>query len=80
MVGAIFPRGASLEFGAILGMRSIVLGKFATWRRIVLSNNYTRQLPMGAGHCPWGGYTDQIVCNIHGEVLMLQTVTNQLTN
>ncbi len=28
----------------------------------------TRQLPMGAGHCPWGGYTDRIVCNIHGEV------------
>ncbi len=25
----------------------------------------TRQLPMGAGHCPWGGYTDQIVCNTH---------------
>ncbi len=22
---------------------------------------------MGAGHCPWGGYTDRIVCNIHGE-------------
>ncbi len=22
---------------------------------------------MGAGHCPWGGYTDQIVCNIHGD-------------
>ncbi len=24
----------------------------------------TRQLPMGAGHCPWGGYTDRIVCNM----------------
>ncbi len=23
----------------------------------------TRQLPMGAGHCPWGVYTDWIVCN-----------------
>ena len=22
---------------------------------------------MGAGRCLWGGYTDQIVCNIHGE-------------
>ncbi len=21
---------------------------------------------MGAGHCPWGGYTDRNVCNIHG--------------
>ncbi len=31
--------------------------------RFMKSN--TRQLPMGAGHCPWGGYTDQIVCNIH---------------
>ena len=27
---------------------------------------YTRQLPMGAGHGPWGGYTDRIVCNIYG--------------
>ncbi len=50
----------------------------------------TRQLPMGAGHCPWGGYTDQIVCNIHGEVpkmkplgstvLALQAYTNGLTD
>ncbi len=23
---------------------------------------------MGAGHCPWGGYTDRIVCNIDGQV------------
>ncbi len=22
---------------------------------------------MGAGHCPWGGYADRIVCNIHGK-------------
>ncbi len=22
----------------------------------------------GAGHCPWGGCTDQNLCNIHGEV------------
>ncbi len=28
----------------------------------------TRQLPMGADHCPWGGHTDRIVCNIHEEV------------
>ncbi len=28
----------------------------------------TRQLPMGAGHCPWGGHTDWNVSNIHGEV------------
>ncbi len=27
----------------------------------------TRQLPMGAGHCQWGGYTDGNVCNIHEE-------------
>ncbi len=32
------------------------------------SNKDTRQLPMGAGHCQWGGYTDRNVCNIHGEV------------
>ncbi len=24
----------------------------------------TRQLPIGAGYGPWGGYTDRIVCNI----------------
>ena len=23
-----------------------------------LANNIPRQLPMGAGHCPWAGYTD----------------------
>ena len=28
---------------------------------------HTRQLPMGAGHCPWGGFTDWNVCNIHRE-------------
>ncbi len=27
----------------------------------------TRQLPMGAGHCQFGGFTDRNVCNIHGE-------------
>ncbi len=31
-------------------------------------NKPTRQLPMGAGHCPWSRYTDRIVCDIHGEV------------
>ena len=30
-------------------------------------NVNTRQLPMGAGYCQWGGYTDRIVCNIHGK-------------
>ncbi len=30
-------------------------------------NPFTRQLPMGAGYCPWGWYTDRIVCNIHGD-------------
>ncbi len=35
-----------------------------------LRKYYTRQLAIGAGHCPWGGCTDQIVCNIHGEVLL----------
>ncbi len=28
----------------------------------------TRQLPIGAGHCPWGGHTDRNTCNIHWEV------------
>ncbi len=23
---------------------------------------------MGAGHCPWGGHTDRIVCNTDGQV------------
>ncbi len=27
----------------------------------------TRQLPIGAGHCQWGGCTDRNVCNIHGD-------------
>ncbi len=26
----------------------------------------TRQLPIGAGHCQWGGFTDRNVCNIQG--------------
>ncbi len=26
----------------------------------------TRQLPMGAGHCQWGGLTDRNICNIYG--------------
>ena len=30
-------------------------------------NSKTRQLPMGGGHCQWGGFTDQNVCNKHGE-------------
>ncbi len=29
--------------------------------------NITRQLLMGAGHCPWGRYTDRNVCNILGK-------------
>ncbi len=27
----------------------------------------TRQLPIGAGHCQWGGLTDRNICNIHGD-------------
>ncbi len=27
---------------------------------------WTRQLPIGAGHCQWGGCTDRNVCNIYG--------------
>ncbi len=27
----------------------------------------TRQLPIGAGYCQWGGFTDRNVCNIDGE-------------
>ena len=29
---------------------------------------YTCQLSMGSGHCTWGGCTDRIICNTHGEV------------
>ena len=29
---------------------------------------WTRQLPMEAGHCPWGGYTDRILCNVDRQV------------
>ncbi len=32
-----------------------------------VGNIWTRQLPMGAGDCQWGGLTDQNVCNIHGD-------------
>ena len=32
-----------------------------------LDNILTRQLPMGAGHCQWGGLTGRNVCNIHGD-------------
>ena len=32
-----------------------------------MDNFLTRQLPIGAGHCQWGGFTDRNVCNIHGE-------------
>ncbi len=32
-----------------------------TWWKLT-----TRQLPMGAGHCQWSGFTDGNVCNIHG--------------
>ena len=27
----------------------------------------TRQLPMGAGYCQWGGLTDRNICNIYGD-------------
>ena len=33
----------------------------------VYRNDKTRQLPMGAGHCQWGGYTDGNVCNTKNE-------------
>ena len=26
----------------------------------------TRQLPMGAGYCQWGGLTDRNICNVFG--------------
>ncbi len=37
-------------------------------RLLTLEYVITRQLPMGAGYCPWGGHTDWNGCNIHGEV------------
>ncbi len=36
----------------------------------LVGNNNTRQLPMGAGHCQWGGFTDQNVCNIQREQVL----------
>ena len=41
---------------------------FWEWRRLdsVCTICYS-PAPMGAGHCPWGGFTDWNVCNIHGE-------------
>ncbi len=36
----------------------------------VMKNTGTGQLPIRAGHCPWGGFTDRNVGNIYGEVLL----------
>ncbi len=33
----------------------------------MLYNDATRQLPIGAGHCQWGGLTDRNICNIPGD-------------
>ncbi len=30
---------------------------------------YTRQMPIGADHCQWGGLTNRNICNIHGEAV-----------
>ncbi len=40
------------------------------------SEYYTRQLPMGAGHCQWGGFTDRNVCNIGPLAAAGQRVTD----
>ncbi len=29
--------------------------------------SHTRQLPMEAGYCQWGGLTDRNICNIYGD-------------
>ena len=29
---------------------------------------------MRAGHCPWDGFTDRNVCNIHGDVPKIMSV------
>ncbi len=41
--------------------------KVYTFRLQFADNMHTRQLPMGAGHCQWDGFTDRNLCNIHGE-------------
>ncbi len=39
------------------------------------TNSYpTCQLPMGAHHCPWGVYTDQIVCNMARLALLCRSI------
>ncbi len=43
-----------------------LLDRFISIHR--LKYDYTRQLPMGAGYCPWGGDTDRIVCNAHRSI------------
>ena len=35
-------------------------------RSFLCDNCKTRQLPIGAGHCQWGGLTDRNICNTHG--------------
>ena len=52
---------------------SVISQKFDLWptdpkMQTDATELFTRQLPMGAGYCPWGGHTDRIVCNIHEEV------------
>ncbi len=45
--------------------------------RAVWSCQYnTRQLPMGAGHCQWGGVTDLNVCNMshNADIISMQGI------
>ncbi len=44
---------------------------------IILENCSTCQLPIGAGHCQWGGLTDRNICNIHGDEHLASNVSCQ---
>ncbi len=39
-----------------------------------LENVTTRQLPTGASHYQWGGFSDRYVCNIHGDKHLRQKI------
>ena len=68
--------GAKTRSGSI--QHICIPGSISCWSQqswyisllIQFAHNWsTRQLSIGASHCLWGGYTNRIVCNIHGQAL-----------
>ena len=67
---ATHPRKWTNPYGAFLLKQIVTLSLLQTRNQYPstnqpgIGNDNTRQLPMGAGHCQWGGFTDRNVCNI----------------